>query len=119
MPELPRQVIRERSFERELRALIRDAREADDFVDAAEFVLARDPEAGLPLGDGLWFADGSDWKSAACALLHVRRVDCHTAGHRERLKVALTHSTVRTGRASALAPHCFLMKCLSLENSVW
>lgn len=55
MPELPRQVIRERSFERELRALIRDAREADEFVEGAEFVLARDPEAGSPLGDGLWF----------------------------------------------------------------
>lgn len=55
MPELPRQVIRERSFERELRALIRDAREADDFVEAAEFILARDPEIGSPLGRGIWF----------------------------------------------------------------
>ena len=49
MPELPRQVIRERSFERELRALIQDAREG------AEFVLARDPEIGSPLGEGIWF----------------------------------------------------------------
>ena len=49
MPELPRQVIREHSFERELRALIRDARLA------AEFILVRDPEIGSPLGDGLWF----------------------------------------------------------------
>ena len=48
MPELPRQVIRERSFERELRALIQDAREADDFVEGAEFVLARDPEIARP-----------------------------------------------------------------------
>ena len=55
MPELPRQVIRERSFERELRALIQDAREADDFVEGAEFVLARDPEIGSPLGEGIWF----------------------------------------------------------------
>ena len=55
MPELPRQVIRERSFERELRALIQDAQEADDFVEAAEFVLARDPEIGSPLGEGIWF----------------------------------------------------------------
>lgn len=43
---LPRQVIRDRRFERELRALISDAREADDYVEAAEFVLARDPLAG-------------------------------------------------------------------------
>jgi hypothetical protein len=55
VPELPRQVIRERSFERELRALIRDAREADDFVEAEEFILARDPEIGSPLGGGIWF----------------------------------------------------------------
>jgi hypothetical protein len=55
VPELPRQVIRERSFERELRALIHDAREADDFVEAAEFVLARDPEIDSPLDDGIWF----------------------------------------------------------------
>jgi hypothetical protein len=52
--ELPRQVIRERSFERELRALIGEAREADDFVEAAEFILARDPEIGSPLGGEIW-----------------------------------------------------------------
>jgi hypothetical protein len=55
VPELPRQVIRERSFERELRTLIREAREADEFVEAAEFVLARDPEIGSPLRGGIWF----------------------------------------------------------------
>jgi hypothetical protein len=40
VPELPRQVIREHFFERALRALIQDAREADEFVEGAEFVLA-------------------------------------------------------------------------------
>ena len=55
MPELPRQVIRERSFERQLRVLIEDAREADDFVEGAEFILARDPKIGSPLDDGIWF----------------------------------------------------------------
>jgi hypothetical protein len=44
--DLPLHVIREHRFERELRALIRGAREADAFVEAAEFVLARDPLAG-------------------------------------------------------------------------
>lgn len=38
-----------------MRALIQDAREADDFVEGAEFVLARDPEVGSPLGEGIWF----------------------------------------------------------------
>ena len=55
MSELPRQVVRERLFERELRALIQDARKADDFVEAAEFVLARDPEIGSRLEAGIWF----------------------------------------------------------------
>jgi hypothetical protein len=55
VPESPRQVIRERSFERDLRALIQDAREASDFVEGAEFVLAQDPEIGSPLDDGIWF----------------------------------------------------------------
>jgi len=55
MPEpLPRTVIREHSFERDLAALISDEREADDFVEAAEYLLARDPEAGLRL-----YANGS------------------------------------------------------------
>lgn len=53
--EDPRQVIREHRFERELRGLIRDAREADDFVEAAEFVLARNPAIGSQLTEELWF----------------------------------------------------------------
>jgi hypothetical protein len=47
MPEPPRQVIREHQFERDLRALGLDAKAADEFVEGAEFVLARDPEIGL------------------------------------------------------------------------
>jgi hypothetical protein len=54
VPELPRQVIRERAFERQLRALIEEAREADEFVEGAEFILARDPRIGSPVGDGIW-----------------------------------------------------------------
>lgn len=46
---------RERSFERQLRALIEDAREAGDFVEGAEFILARDPKIGSPVDDGIWF----------------------------------------------------------------
>lgn len=49
--EHPRQVVREHRFERELRALIRDSREADAFVEGAEFLLARDPVAGQPTAE--------------------------------------------------------------------
>jgi hypothetical protein len=53
---LPRTVIREHSFERNLAALFSDEREADDFVEAAEYILARNPKAGL-----LLYPNGSVW----------------------------------------------------------
>lgn len=53
MPELPRRVIREHLFEDELRALrMGSPREADEFVEAAEYSLARDPEIGLQVAPG-------------------------------------------------------------------
>lgn len=56
MDELIRQVIREHRFERELRALIQDAIPADQFVEAAEYLLARDPLIGTPTDDLLVWA---------------------------------------------------------------
>ena len=50
MPERPRQVIWEHRFEHDLRALSSEAKQADTFVEAAEFVLARDPEIGKRIG---------------------------------------------------------------------
>ena len=52
MAENIRQIIREHRFERELRALINEAIPADQFVEAAEFLLARDPLIGSPLDEG-------------------------------------------------------------------
>jgi hypothetical protein len=55
MPEHIRQVIRELRFEHELRDLIGEAIPADQFVEAAEFLLARDPLIGSPTEDpGVW-----------------------------------------------------------------
>jgi hypothetical protein len=51
MAEHIRQVVREHRFERELRALIDEAIPADRFVEAAEFLLARDPLIGSPIDD--------------------------------------------------------------------
>ncbi len=51
--ELPHRVLREHPFEDELSALrVGGPREADDFVEAAEFSLARDPELGLQISPG-------------------------------------------------------------------
>jgi hypothetical protein len=71
VPELPRQVVRERLFERQLRVLVRDAREADEFVEAAEFVLARDPEIGSPLDDDIWFLPMAPIAKAQIALYYT------------------------------------------------
>lgn len=46
MGENIREVVREPRFERELRHLIREAIPADEFVEAAEYLLARDPLIG-------------------------------------------------------------------------
>lgn len=51
-----REVIRDHRFERNLRALIREAVPADRFVEAAESLLARDPLIGSPTDDErVWF----------------------------------------------------------------
>lgn len=51
MPEYIRQVVREGRFEDELRALIAEAIAADQFVEAAEFLIARDPLIGSQTED--------------------------------------------------------------------
>ena len=51
MAEHIRQVVREHRFERELRVLIDEAIPADQFVEAAEFLLARDPLIGSPVDE--------------------------------------------------------------------
>jgi hypothetical protein len=64
-------VIRERFFERQLRALIEDAREADDFVEGAEFILARDPKIGSPVDDDIWFLPMAPVGKAQVALYYT------------------------------------------------
>jgi hypothetical protein len=55
MPRKYWTVVREHRFEKELRALIRDAVRADQFVEGAEFVLARDPRQGVEIpGTSIW-----------------------------------------------------------------
>ncbi len=47
-----RLVIREKKFERELRSLIANPVEADEFVRAAEWVLVNAPETGVLFASG-------------------------------------------------------------------
>jgi hypothetical protein len=53
-----RKIIKTHRFEHELRDLKPDAREADDFIEAAEWTLSRDAEIGslVTTGSGpVWF----------------------------------------------------------------
>jgi hypothetical protein len=51
MPEHIRQVVRERRFEDEMHRLVSEAIAADEFVEAAEFLIARDPLIGSQTAD--------------------------------------------------------------------
>jgi len=51
-----RQVIEETRFRLELRRLIKTAERADEFVDGAKWLLARDPMQGKQIGNSMvWF----------------------------------------------------------------
>jgi hypothetical protein len=57
MPERFWEVVRELTFEEEAMFLLGDEKEADVFVEGAEYLLARDPQAGHFIGGEppLWF----------------------------------------------------------------
>lgn len=50
----PRLIIREDAFEDELRLLIGDAEQADEYTAAAEDLLSREPEMETPTGGAVW-----------------------------------------------------------------
>ena len=66
-----REVIREHRFERELRHLIRENRAADDFVSAAEIVLAHNPEIGSQVSEKVWFLPMSSIGDAQVSLYYT------------------------------------------------
>ena len=72
MPEFIRQVIREPRFEEELRRLIAKAIAADQFVEAAEFLIARDPLIANRRPARLGHGNGIARRCASRALLHFR-----------------------------------------------
>jgi hypothetical protein len=50
-----RQLIEEHQFLEELRAIVGNARRADEFVDGARWVLQRDPTVGVRISKHVWF----------------------------------------------------------------
>lgn len=49
------EIVEEPRFERELKAIEADAIRADEFVDGAKAVLARNPQIGTKVGERVWF----------------------------------------------------------------
>ncbi len=69
---LPRTVIREHGFEDELRVLIPSDIDADEYAEAAEFTLARDPEIGMPTAeDDVWFLTMAPIEGAQIVLYYA------------------------------------------------
>ena len=55
-PERIREIIEERRFSDELRQIIEHSRRADEFIDAAKWTLARNPQAGKRISTSdVWF----------------------------------------------------------------
>jgi hypothetical protein len=50
-PQKHRQIVEEPRFVAELKAIEHDTRKADEFIDAAKWVLSREPEAGTRIGN--------------------------------------------------------------------
>ena len=54
-----REVVREHRFEKEMALIHPNAKRADEFLEGAERILSRMPEAGYPVdGSNIWFIDG-------------------------------------------------------------
>ena len=73
MAEHLRRVIREHRFERELGALIGDVISADEFVEGAEWLLARDPLIGLQIESNspVWFLSMGPIEGAQISLYYA------------------------------------------------
>jgi hypothetical protein len=73
MPDLPRRtVIREHEFDEQLRALIVDMEEADEFTAGAEDLLARHPESGMPAAHdrSVWYLPMSPVRGQRVSLFY-------------------------------------------------
>ena len=68
-----RSVVREHHFEKDLADLVGDIKAADDFVAAAEWLLARNPEIGSPAdrGSAVWFLPMAPIEDAQVALFYT------------------------------------------------
>ena len=73
MPKLPRSVVREHHFEKDLAALIGDLEAADDFVAGAEWLLAQNPEIGFPIAEdsAVWLLPMAPIEGAQVALYYA------------------------------------------------
>ena len=67
----PRSIIREEAFDDELRVLLPDEEEADEYTAAAEDLLSREPEMGVPTEVGVWALPMQPVENEAVWLLYT------------------------------------------------
>jgi hypothetical protein len=78
VPPTYREVIEQPRFVEELKAIHRDARRADDFVDGARWALGRDPSVGTHIGKGhVWILPIAEFESADPVALFYTFDDDH------------------------------------------
>jgi len=53
-------IVEEHYFALQLKRIIPDAERADEFMDGARWVLARDPTAGYQVSESVWFLPMAD-----------------------------------------------------------
>ena len=82
-----RTIIREQEFEEQLIRLLVNEEEADQFTEAAEILLATDPEAGLPVSK-----DGTIWYLPMNAVRGNRVSLFYTFTEREVVSLAILPS---------------------------
>lgn len=68
-----RKIVREHLFEESLSALFADASAVDEYLDAAEWVLAYDPSIGFPIKEGssVWLLPMQPLKERQVSLFYT------------------------------------------------
>jgi len=73
-----REIVETERFVKELAALEKDSRKADEFVDGAKWVLCRGPRTGVRIDKGpVWLLPMAVADSADCAVLYYTFTEDH------------------------------------------
>lgn len=63
-------IVEEHYFLLQLKKIIHDAKRADEFIEGAKWVLARNPAAGFQISENVWFLPMTDTPETLAANLY-------------------------------------------------